>query len=296
MKGEISAMSGKVYPMNMVLNVAGVSSAAWYGNRARKEGKLKTGPKTSISDDELLIEIKKEILDSRFHSEGYKKVRARLKRRGIRAGKNRIYCLMKQHNLLAPVRAGTGTSRLHNGMIITEVPNKMWATDGKQFYTAEDGLCWLFSVIDHCNDEILAWHVVKKGDRFAAMEPVREAVKREYGAVDKGIIQGIGLTLRADHGSQYDSNDFQTEIKFLGFMYSPAFVRSPECNGIIERFHRTLNEQVISICNFRNLEEAKRIIGKFIDDYNHDWIIERIGYRSPLEHKEYLKLNTKMAA
>ena len=111
MISEISVISGKIYPMSMVLSVAGVSSAAWYGNRARKEGKLKTGPKTPFSDDELLIEIKKEILDSRFHSEGYKKVRARLKRRGIRAGKNRVYNIMKQHTLLAPVRACCSRSR-----------------------------------------------------------------------------------------------------------------------------------------------------------------------------------------
>lgn len=296
MKDKRSSVTGKIYPMSQILRAAGVSSAGWYGKKAKGAKKLKRGPKTAISDGELEVHIRREIMGSRFHSEGYKKIRARLKRRDIRVGKNRVYRLMKNNDLLAPVRAGTGTSRPHDGTIIKELPNQMWATDGKQFYTEEEGRCCLFSVIDHCNDEILAWHIVKKGDRFAAMEPVRDAVRREYGVVERGIVQGIGLVLRADHGSQYDSNDFQKEIKFLGFEYSPSFVRSPECNGIIERFHRTLKEQILDIYRLKNIEEAKEIIGRFIEYYNSEWIIERLGYKSPLEYKEYLKLNKKLAA
>lgn len=296
MKGTRSPATGKIYPMSQILRVAEISSAGWYGKKPKHGTVQKKGPRTATSDDELLVQIRQEIMGSRFHSEGYKKIRARLKKRGICVGKNRVYRLMKRADLLAPVRAGTGTSRPHDGTIITDLPNQMWGTDGKQFYTEEEGTCWFFSVIDHCNDEILAWHMVKKGDRFAAMEPVREAVRHEYGVIDKGVVQGVGLFLRADHGSQYDSNDFQKEIKFLGFEYSPAFVRSPECNGVIERFHRTLKEQALDIHQFRNIEEAKKVIGKFIEDYNREWIIERLGYRSPLEHKDYLKLNGKMAA
>lgn len=296
MKDKRSAATGKTYPVSLILRVAGVSSAGWYGKKSKGAKELKRGPKTAISDYELTIQIRREIMGSLFHSEGYKKIRARLKRRDIQVGKNRVYRLMKTNNLLAPVRAGKGTSRPHDGTIITEMPNQMWATDGKQFYTEEEGMCWFFSVIDHCNDEVLAWHVVKKGDRFAAMEPLREAVRCEYGAINRGIVKDIGLVLRADHGSQYDSNDFQKEIKFLGFEYSPSFVRSPECNGVIERFHRTLNEQVLDIHQFKNIEETKGVIGSFIENYNSEWIIQRLGYRTPLEYKEYLKSTGKMAA
>ncbi len=152
----------------------------------------------------------------------------------------------------------------------------MWGTDGKKFRTEEDGWCWFFGVIDHYNDELLAWHATKKGNRFAALEPVHQAVKQTYGAVGQSIADGTGLFLRSDHGTQYDSKDFQNELKFLGLKPSPAFVRSPECNGIIERFHRTLQEQVFDMHQFRNLEEARRAIAEFI---------ERLGYLSPVEYK-----------
>lgn len=140
-------------------------------------------------------------------------------------------------------------------------------------------------MIDHYNDEVLAWHSAKKGNRFAALEPVRQAVKHCYRAIGQGIADGTGLFLRSDHGTQYESKDFPNELKFLGLKHSPSFVRSPECNGIIERFHRTLQEQVFDIYQFRNLEEARRVIAEFIDLYNHQWIMHRLGGLSPVEYR-----------
>ena len=49
------------------------------------------------------------------------------------------------------------------------------------------------------------------------------------------------------------SDDFQSEIQFLGIEPSPAFVRQPEGNGCIERFFRTLKEQLLWIRRFRDL-------------------------------------------
>ena len=50
---------------------------------------------------------------------------------------------------------------------------------------------------------------------------------------------------RHHHGSQYVSDYFQGELRFLGITSSPAFVREPEGNGVAERFIRTLKEQLL---------------------------------------------------
>lgn len=283
---ETSVGNGRPYPIRMILKVAGLSSAAWYTASRRKAQKDRPGPKPLVPDDELLAAIRVDLETSHFHSEGHKKVRARLRRKGIRAGRKRYLRLMKAHGLLAPVRPRcNGSSRAHDGMIRTDHPNTMWGTDGKQFWTRENGLCWFFGVIDHCNDEILGWHAAVIGNRFAALEPVHQAILKEFGSLDKGIVHDTGLFLRSDHGSQYDSRDFRAELKYLGLAHSPAFVRSPECNGIIERFNRTLQEQVFDIHCFSSIDEARVVIAKFINDYNHHWLIERLGHRSPLEFK-----------
>lgn len=286
MKDQISETVKKIYPMSLILSVAGLSSAAYYRKDAPKINKARPGPKPSITDDQLLMEIRKEILESPFLDEGYKKTWKRLQRRGIKASKDRVNRVMRENDLLSVTRPKAERKvNDHTGSIKTELPNRMWGTDGKRFYTLKEGWCWFFGIIDHFNDEIIAWHANKSGNRFNAMEPLRTAVKKTYGSLDHHVCKDLGLFLRSDHGSQYDSNDFQKELKFLGLIYSPAFVRSPECNGIIERFHRTLNEQVFDLCVFESLEEARKVIGEFIKRYNRYWLIHRLGLKSPLEYR-----------
>ncbi len=283
---ERSAHTGRRYPVRLVLKAAGLSSAAWYTGSRAKAQRGRRGPRPAISDEFLLAAVREDLASSHFHSEGHKKVRARLRCKGICVGRRRLLRLMGTHNLLAPVRPRwNGSSRTHNGTITTDSPNRMWGTDGKQFWTRQEGVCWFFGVIDHCDEEILGWHASKVGNRFAALEPVHQAVVKEFGSLSKGVALATGLFLRNDHGSQYDSDDFQAELKFLGLASSPAFVRSPQCNGIIERFNRTLQEQVFDIHCFETIEEARQAIARFIDDYNRFWLIERLGYRSPLESR-----------
>src|SRR5690554_5399335 len=91
----------------------------------------------------------------------------------------------------------------------------------------------------------------------------------------KSILQlsnkGEVYKLRSDHGSQYDSSDFMNEMKFLGLNMSKAYVRSPECNGVIERFYLTLEEELLQIKSFNSLEEAQREIADFVEKYNTHW-------------------------
>lgn len=288
MKTGSSAITGRGYPIRLILKVAELSSSVWYDTRARikEDDKCKRGPKTLLSDNEILYQIKELLKEPYFYGEGYIKIHNRLKRKNIKVGKNRVYRIMRQNDLLNQKKESPCGGRVHDGKIITEHPNQMWATDGKQFYTETEGKCWFVGVIDHFNDEIKSFHLCKTFDRFAAMESLRNAVRKEFGSIEQGICKGINIALRADHGSQFDSIDFQKEIKFLGINYSPAFVRSPECNGIIERFHRILNEQIFYQQRFESLEQANDKINKFIIRYNENWILHRLRLKSPIEHKQ----------
>jgi putative transposase len=281
-------LTGKPYPKRLIFKVVGYSSSTWYENPTPKTGKR--GRKPKHSDEEVLQEIKTEIMKSTFNAEGYLKVKKRMGKRKINAlvaGKARVNRIMREHNLLSPYRRpGKRNKREHDGTIITDAPNVMWATDGKKFWIEGSGWHWFFGVIDHFNDEIISWHIAKKGNRFAAIEPVRAAVRKTFGSVGKDVCKGMKLQLRSDHGSQYDSADFMNEMKFLGLEISKAFVRSPECNGIIERFHRTLEEQVLQTETFSSFEEAYNSIDQFINDYNTDWILHRLEYCSPVEYRE----------
>jgi putative transposase len=121
----------------------------------------------------------------------------------------------------------------------------------------------------------------RSGDRFQALEPVKQAVRQCHGGFAKDI--AAGLRLRHDHGSQYVSHDFQAEIRFLGIESSPAFVREPEGNGCAERFIRTLKENLLWVRPFATIEELRLALIAFKRTYNQTWIIERHGYRTPAQ-------------
>lgn len=40
---------------------------------------------------------------------------------------------------------------------------------------------WFFGAIDHHTDELLGWHVAKLGDRWAALEPIRQGARHAFG-------------------------------------------------------------------------------------------------------------------
>jgi transposase InsO family protein len=96
------------------------------------------------------------------------------------------------------------------------------------------------------------------------------------------------LRIRHDHGSQYMSDHFQQELRFLGMESSPAFVRGPEGNGCIERFLRTLKEQLLWVRHFQDLEELELALRELRDGYNREGLIERFRLQSPRQARERL--------
>ena len=114
----------------------------------------------------------------------------------------------------------------------------MWGTDGVRVFTVDDGWGWIFTAVEHWNAECVGWHVCKRGDRFAALQPISMGLAGLYGSTEAGAARG--LALRMDHGSQYLSDHFTNQIKFWGIQPSYAFVAEPQTNGVAERFNRTL--------------------------------------------------------
>ncbi len=283
--------------MTMICEVWRVARSTVYAARNRTGGTQpvelqKRGPKTKITDEELVIEIRQVLKESDFLGEGHRKVRARLRAKGIRVGKNRVLRLMRENGLLAPVRfRHERGDRSHSGRITTDRPNELWGTDATRFYTREDGWCWFFGAVDHCVTDVVGWHVAKKGDRWAALEPIRQGVRVHMGGYASKIALGLGL--RHDWGSQYTADQFQGEIRWLGIRSTPSYVGEPECNGVAERFMRTLKEECLYLHDFQSLEEARRVIGEFVEKYNRGWLLERHGYRTPAEVR--LELTRKAA-
>jgi transposase InsO family protein len=284
MSQKTSPETGRIYGLKLVCEIWEMPRSSIYLKRKKKsEGSVKKrrGPKPRVSDIDILGKIKDDIKSSPFQGEGHKKIHARLRRQGVPISKNRILRIMGENNLLSPHRQPQGEPNLHDGKIITSKPNEMWGTDGIRIDTVEDGMVWGFFLIEHWNAECLGWHVCKKGDAQAALEPLKQGVKKIYGSVGAQAAQG--LKLREDHGAQYTAEQYRNQLKYWGINISYSFVQEPETNGVVERFNRTVKEQVVHGRIFKNLEEVREFIGQFIEKYNQHWILEKLGYLSPIE-------------
>ncbi len=189
---------------------------------------------------------------------------------------------MRANNLLAPSRVGAPRGpRNHDGTIIPDTVDTMWGTDLTTTITGE-GQVAVFVAVDHYSAECVGIHAARRATRFEALEPIRQGVRRCFGAFAKEIARG--LAVRHDHGSQYMSDAFQKELAFLGIESSPAFVRAPEGNGCAERFIRTLKENLLWLRTFDTVEELRQallIFGRSTTGRAQDHQSERLARPEP---------------
>jgi putative transposase len=270
-------------PLAVVCRVLGASRSTIYARRVGVAGpRARPGPVTPISDDELVGLIRRVLADSPFAGEGYRKVRAHLRRQhAVQVSGKRVLRLLRREGLLAPQRArGRRKPRPHDGTIIPDGPNQRWGTDATMAWTRTDGWVWVFVVVDHYTAE--AWaHVAKVGDRFAALQPVYDAVIDRWGGLDADVARG--LSLRHDWGPQYRSAHFLGSIGWLGIADDAAFLGEPETNGCAERWIRTLKEQCLWAELHDTTDELRQAVAGFVRSYNGQWLIGRLGHRTPKE-------------
>ncbi len=272
---------GKPYGLARVCRVWRAARSSVYRHRTppREMPPRRPGPVGPMPDAALVEAIRGVLAAIPFHGEGHRKVWARLRHAGVRTSKRRVLRLMGAHGLLAPARVGSPRGpRSHDGTIIPGAVDVLWGTDLTTTWTGE-GRAAVFVAIDHCSAECVGLHAALRATRFEALEPIRQGVRRCFGAFGKDVARG--LAVRHDHGSQYMSDAFQRELRFLGIEGSPAFVRAPEGNGCAERFIRTLKENLLWVRTFDTVEELRRALLDFRETYNATWLIERHGFRPP---------------
>ena len=147
----------------------------------------------------------------------------------------------------------------------------MWGTDMTTTVTTEEGMASEFVAVDHCSVDCVGIHAAKSGNRFEALEPIRQGVAERFQfGLEADVAEA--LKVRHDHGPAYLSDDFQREIAYLGMTSSPSFVRAPEGNGYCEWFIRILKENLLWVRSFATVEELRWALLEFKNLYNHHWI------------------------
>jgi putative transposase len=274
---------------------------------ARPAPPRRRGPAGPMPDADLVEEIRRVPHRSPFHGEGHRKAWARLRIAGVRTSRRRVLRPMRENGLLAPSRAGSPRGpRAHDGTIVPDAVDAMWGADPTTTVTGR-GRAAVFVAVDHHSAGCVGLHAALRATRLEALGPLRQGVRRHFGASAKGIAGG--LALRHDHGSRYMADDFRRELRFLGVEGSPAFVRAPEGNGRAERFVRapegngraerfirTPKENLSWVRAFDAVEDLRAALLDFRGTHNTTWLIERHGFRPPAAVRNERLQPTALAA
>jgi len=146
----ISLATGKPYDFQRVREVLDLPRSPFYARKKRLSAvahtPAKRGPKSCISDENLLALIRDDLKESPFIGEGHRKVWARPRfikdhkvSRATRSGASWCYASCEK-NLLSPYRVSQRVPTPHDGKIVTSAPNVMCGTDGTNVFTLDDDL------------------------------------------------------------------------------------------------------------------------------------------------------------
>ena len=202
--------------------------------------------------------------------EGYRRLTfMMLDREVVAVSPSSTYRVLRQAGLigarhLPPSRKGLG-------FVQPLQPHEHWHVDfsyvnlGGTFY-------YLCSVLDGASRAILAWDLrpqMKESDAEIVIQRAREA------------FPGTKPRIITDNGPQFIAKDFKEFIRLWQTTHVFCSPHYPQSNGKLERYHRTLKEQAIRPKTPLTLDDAKRVIGDFIEHYNSVRLHAGIGYIAP---------------
>jgi putative transposase len=91
------------------------------------------------------------------------------------------------------------------------------------------------------------------------------------------------LALRIDNGSQYRSREFNYSMKAIGIKLEFIFVNTPEQNGHIESFQKTIKKEYLWSNDIKDYQEVEAVICDAFRDYNEEVPHSSLNYKTPYE-------------
>ncbi len=252
--------------LNRSLSFSGVSKARWYYTKKPREIPLNG-----------IIAHAVQIEGSARPTYGTRRMAAALSRRlGRQVNRKQIQRIYRKLGWIEPAKTKNEIIRSNKKILKPTAPNQLWQTDMTYLWCGIDGWCYLFNVVDTFTRKWVGYSFDVSASKNAAIESIVNAIASEKPDASK-------LTIRTDNGSQYISNKFRESVQLLGARQEFIYYNTPEQNGHIESFHKTLKKEYVWPCEFANYQDAEIVIANAFWDYNHSRIHSALGYLTPDE-------------
>ena len=221
------------------------------------------------------LHLAEKIRECQEHSHrtyGYRRVHIWLERQGIYRNPKTVLRVMQKYNLLSEVRK----KKYHNyttGIYVypnrlarnfyAERPNQKWVTDISYIKTGQ-GFLYLSVIRDLYDNSIVAYKTGTEQNINLVLSTIRAAKKKEKVTEE--------LQLHSDQGFQYTSQAYYSLTKSYHITPSMSSRGNPYDNAMAENFFSILKTECIYRAKIRTYEEARLLIGAYIQFYNNERI------------------------
>ncbi len=223
---------------------------------------------------------------------GYRRIAAQLRRDGLVANRKRVLRLMRQDNLLClrtrPFVPVTTVSR-HGWRVVPNLARGMTPTGLDQLWVSDityvrllEEFAYLAIVLDAFSRRVVGWALANHLQASLAVAALAMALSARRPA--RG-----GLIHHSDRGVQYACGDYTALLGAHGIQASMSRVGNPYDNAKAESFMKTLKQEEVDGRDYRDADDARRTIGRFIEQvYNTQRLHSALDYRPPAEFEANL--------
>ncbi|WP_366636859.1 IS3 family transposase [Aquisalimonas sp.] len=234
-------------------------------------------PTRPEQDAALVAELRR--LSRRHKAWGYKMAYKHLRRKGWKINRKRVERVWREAGLTArhvKRRSGKKASGSADNAIWNlpaERPNHVWACDFKTERLANGRPYRILNVIDEYTRRSLGRVVAHSiGARRVQQELTR--LFRAHGRPE---------LFRTDNGREFIAESLVQWLSDRGVTAIPVEKASPQQNGLVESFHRTMGRQLLDWERFETLLEAKAVIDDWATNYNSGHYHQALGDLTPNE-------------
>jgi putative transposase len=273
----------KEYPARLVCGLLGFPRCQLY----------RQTDESPTRDTELTRELLR--LAGEWPTYGYRRLTAMLKREGFAVNGKRVRRLMTERGIQGtpPTRRKRTTDSNHpfprwpNLVEDLEVvrPDQVWVADITYIRLSRD-FVYLAVIMDVFTRFIRGWHLGRNLEAELTLT-----------ALERALRQGRPEIHHSDQGVQYAAGDYVSKLQTVKSQISMAAVGAPEENGFAERLMRTIKEEEVDLSDYQSYAEARRQLGRFLDDvYNHKRIHSSLGYLTPVEFEQHWRTQQRTEA
>lgn len=277
-------------PTSKALSIAGICKSTFYYKRnGRKRGKKPKGwtlYQDQVVPDEMVVQTIENTLGQDFIDYGYIRTAEELKNLGYHINKKKVYRIMKEHKLLYPKRRALKSASkeyVEFSSPLCSRPFEAIEVDIKYIYIhGEKRNAYLITMLDVFTRIALEWTLNLDMKTQRVVDLLNKMYTRWLIPHNIDPLT-LMVKIRTDNGSQFIARLFREHLNQAKIQNEYIHPATPQQNGHIESFHKTLTELVCNKYYFEDFDQADCVLEKFFDVYNNKRIMKSILYKPPLQ-------------